>query len=490
MEPVWRCKVCGYLERGAKAPALCPVCGVGPEEFERAEGAPAAERASARSWRCIDCGYIHLGDRPPAECPVCGSKADRFEEVPAPVAAAEGRGEVLILGAGIAGLAAAEAVRQAAPERPVTLVSKENELPYYRLNLTRLLAGEVTEEALRIHPRAWYDERRIGLLLGSEAVALDVERSGVALRGGSRAAYSRLILTVGARPFIPPFPGTDRENVISVRTLSDARRLLGLLRPGVRGVCIGGGALGLETAAALARRGAEVTLIEEAPWLMPRQLNRRAAEALERHIRGLGIRLHTGARTQEVVGDTRAHGVRLIDGCTIPADLVVVSAGIRTNSRLAQEAGLRVNQGVVVDNRLQSSRPDVFAAGDVAEHNGTIYGVWAPSQYQGRIAGLNAAGGQAEFGGLPRAHTLKVLGIDLTSIGLIEPMDPTYVLLEEEGEGRYARVLLHQGRIAGAVLLGYPGLAGRVKQAVESRRDVTAGRGRPSSLNALLDALA
>jgi nitrite reductase (NADH) large subunit len=253
--------------------------------------------------------------------------------------------------------------------------------------------------------------------------------------------------------------------------VNDARQILAACRAGARCVCIGGGLLGLETAGALARQGADVMLLEGFDWLLPRQLNERAGEILSQYVLGTGIKLRTKAITKEIVGDGRVRGICLEDGSTISADLVVIATGIRPNSQLARRVGLEVNQGVVVDNLLRTSHPDVYAAGDVAEYHGQVYGVWGPSQYQGSIAGMNVAGGCVEFGGVPRSNTLKVLGLDLFSIGQFNPQDASFRTFDEEADGRYCRFVFRDNRLVGAVLLGNTKLAATVKQAVESGRD-------------------
>jgi len=488
----WRCLVCGNIHRGPEPPEWCPVCGAGPEDFEpHAEEAKPAAPAT-RQWRCLNCNYVHAGPEPPAECPVCGAPADRFEPVAieSHEAATAGRGtHVVVLGAGIAGISAVESLRQAAPEAEITLVSKEVDLPYYRLNLTRLLAGEIDETALPIHPASWYEENRVRLVLGDEARSLQLDDLAVDLRSGKTLSFERIILTVGAHPFVPPFPGAQREGVSSLRTIADARRILASPLDGMRCVCIGGGLLGLEAAGALARRGADVTLLEGHEWLMPRQLNRRAGEILGSHIGGIGIHLRTQARTDSIVGDERVAGVQLTDGATVPADLVLIATGVRPNSHLARRTGLDVNKGVVVDNHLSGSHPCVLAAGDVAEHRGALYGSWAAAQYQGSIAGLNAAGVGTEFGGLPRSNTLKVLGLDLLSIGQFEPEDGSYDVLEQEKDGTYFRFVFHDGRMAGAILLGDTSLSSPLKKAIEGGEDFSGLLRKSPSAAAVMDRL-
>jgi NAD(P)H-nitrite reductase large subunit/rubredoxin len=471
----WRCTVCGYIHRGEEPPKSCPICGAVCELFEPFEEAPKAEaKLAALQWRCLNCGYIHTGDAPPEFCPVCGVPAESFEPVEPspeelPLAARSMR--IAVLGAGIAGIAAVESLRKTSPDAEITLISKEKELPYYRLNLTRYLAGEIGEADLPIHPESWYDEQNIRLLRGEEAKTLNLDKLQVALRSGDAIPFERLVLTVGAHPFIPPFPGAYRQGVFPLRTIADAHNVLDLAQQGANCIVIGGGLLGIETAGALAQRGAKVTLLEGHEWLMPRQLNATAGELLRQRVLGAGIDLRTQARTEEILGDERVRSVKLEDGAELPADLVIIATGIRTNSYLARLAGLEVNRGIVVDNNLMSSHPSVLAAGDVAEHRGLVYGIWGASQFQGSIAGMNALGAGVEFGGIPRSNTLKVLGLDLFSIGTIQPEDGSYRVVEAEGDGRYDRFLFRDSHLVGAILLGDAILAPALKHAIETRID-------------------
>lgn len=472
---VWVCSVCGYVHRGLRPPESCPVCGATADLFEPQKmESVAASSPAVTQWRCLNCEYIHSGSVPPEVCPVCGAGADSFEACATGSGAAASGGvrrRVIIVGAGIAGVSAAEAVRQSSAESEILLLSKEDERPYYRLNLTRYLAGEIAADQLDLKPADWYDRNRIELRQGTELTGIDLAGRAVQLRDGAREGFDRLILTAGSHPFVPPFPGVNLGNVTVLRTRTDADRILSAVGEGVRCVCVGGGLLGLETAGALARRGAVVTLLEGGGWLLPRQINERAARILEASVGGLGIRLLRHAKTRELFGDAQVRGVLLESGAVLPADLVVIATGVRPNSYLARQAGLHVNQGILVDDFLRSTHPDVFAAGDVAEHRGMCYGAWGPAQFQGAIAGLNAADGKAEFGGIPRSNLLKVLGIDLFSIGRVFPEDASYDFMDAESGGHYCGFVFRDSRMVGAILLGETRLSAAVKSCIEKGRD-------------------
>jgi len=407
---------------------------------------------------------------------VCGADASEFEplsESPVPDFPQGGAGKIVILGAGIAGLSAVEAARAAAPDAEIVLVSREAELPYYRLNLTRYLAGEIDERALPIHPVEWYDRERIHRVQGREVAGLLPDRQVLALEEGSEIGFDRLILACGAHPFVPPMPGANHAGVYALRTLEDARALRQAARQGVRCVCIGGGILGLETAAALARCGVRVTLLENHPWLLPRQLDPQGAEVLEHHVRRLGIDIRPSAKVAELVGEGSLRAVVLEDGPPLPADFAVIAAGVRPNTRLARRAGLEVNQGIVVDSCLATSHPRIYAAGDVAEHRGALYGTWEPARFQGAIAGQNAAGARVEFGGIPRANTLKVLGVNLFSVGEIEAKDGSYQVIALETDGHYRRFLFRDSHLVGVILIGDTRLASAGLRAVKECFDAS-----------------
>lgn len=377
--------------------------------------------ADPLQWVCTVCGYVHEGPEPPDVCPVCGAGADAFDpaEEPAADASSPAAGEsvrVVIVGASAAGLAAAESARNQNAHAEVILLSAENRLPYYRLNLTRWIAGEIDEGALTVHPESWYREQHIDLRLNTRAASVHADAHTLELTGGESLPYDRLVLAAGAAPFVPPIPGADKSTVMTLRTVDDGRRLIAEAQAGKQFVCIGGGILGLETAGGLAHHGAQITIIERADWLMNRQLEQAAGERLADILRERGMTVKTSANTAAITGREATQAVTLEDGDEYPADYVVITAGIRSRLDLAQTAGLQTERGVKTDAYLRTSHPDIFAAGDICEMNGELYGLWGPAHEQGRIAGINAAGGNTACDPLSRETVVKVLGIDLKNL--------------------------------------------------------------------------
>jgi nitrite reductase (NADH) large subunit len=469
MTKTWKCDVCGYIHRGDALPESCPVCGATPDLFSVFEAVAPATSATSRRWRCTVCDHVHVGGSPPAACTVCAAERSLFEPLPevAPLVAVQADvGRILIVGAGIAGLTAAEQARVVSPDVAITVIGKESGLPYYRLNLTRYLAGEVNEESLAIQPSTWFAEHRIELLEG-EVAAIDRVRQEVRLRDGTVMPYDRLVLANGAHPFVPPLPGVTRQGVLPLRTRVDALAIVKQATPGARCVCLGGGLLGLEAAGALQRRGASATVLEGFGWLLPRQLAEPAAARLQRHIEGLGVAVRCGVRVEEILGDERVRGVRLAGGEVIAADLLVLATGVRPNSYLARQSDLEVKGGVVVDDRLFTSDAAILAAGDVAEHRGVLYGIWPTAYAQGIVAGANAVGGALEFRGIAPSNRLKVLDVDLYSVGQFHPTDGSFQVIEEQTERTYLRLVCRDGKLIGAILYGDTQLAGLLKDAIE-----------------------
>ena len=425
------------------------------------------EQLPGRKWVCNVCGFSAEGETPPNSCPQCGTDRDHFEEVYPPGT------RYLIIGAGIAGVSAADSIHQADSTANVVLLSDETELPYFRMNLTRYLAGELDDSKLDLHSRAWYLENHIELHLNSKVVDIDPRERRVSTADGLSFDYDVLVMTTGASPFVPPFPGANLAGVQTLRTLRDANAVLSVCSRPVNVVCIGGGLLGLEVAGAISKRGAQVSVVESLPWLLPRQLDQAASRLLQQKIEAMGITVYTGAKTRALVGYEHVEAVELEDGSSLPADLVIISAGVSANLELARKAGLSINRGILVDDTMRTSDPNIYAAGDDTEHQGRMYGLWVPAKSQGAIAGFSAAGKPAKFASDPPSARLKVLGIDLFSIGEITPAEVDVVLVEENN-GNYASFLFRGGILRGSILLGDASLAAAVKNAVEAQKDFSA----------------
>ena len=380
----------------------------------------------------------------------------------------------IIIGGGIAGVSAAEAVHALQADADITLISEEHDLPYFRMSLTRYLAGEVEREKLTLHNQQWYLQNHITILLNTHVEAVEAAAKQIVLANGQKLSYDKLILASGAHPNVPPFPGRELKGVQTLRTLDDADLIMDVARKQARVICIGGGLLGLEVAGAVARQGADVTVLEGLDWLLPRQLDAQASAILKEKIESLGIKVIVPAMTKAMHGDGKVQSVELGDGQVLPADLVLISTGVSANLELAKSAGLEFNRGVLVNEHMVTSNPDILAAGDLTEFQGRSYGLWIPAKNQGTIAGQNAAGKETSFRGDPPSTRLKVLGVDVFSIGQFSPSMEGDKLIAECKDGCYKSFLFREGKMIGSILLGDASVANKVKAAIEGKRDFSA----------------
>ncbi|MCS7179504.1 MAG: FAD-dependent oxidoreductase [Anaerolineae bacterium] len=383
----------------------------------------------------------------------------------------------VIIGNGVAGVTAAQSIARARPGVDLHIYAAEP-YPYYRRpQLTEYIAGVIAEADLFYRPPEWYAQQGIRVHLSAPVAELDPRAYRLRLANGMGVPYDRLLLATGGLAWKPPIQGANRKGVFTLRTLDDARAIRQFAQSVRRGVVIGGGLLGLETARALRTLGLDVTVLEIAPHLIPRQLDREGAAVLEALLRQMGIRTVTGGVAEAILGDSTVRAVRLQDGQEFPADLVICSTGMQAEATLARQASLAVNQGVVVDEFLRTSAPDVYAAGDVAEAGGMVYGIVPAAIEQARVAAANmVAPGSATYSGTLPATTLKVVGAELTSLGecVAEGEDLLQLRRADPKNGRYRKLALRNGRIVGAILLNEREHTSPVRQLMERGTDVSA----------------
>lgn len=394
--------------------------------------------------------------------------------------------KLVIIGNGVAGITAARTTSALAPGAQTEIYTDEP-YPYYpRPRLIDFLAGRLGLEEIYAYPAQWYDQRGILVHQGTKVAEVDVPLKRILLQDGGEASYDRLLLAMGSSPFVPPVDGMDKQGVFTLRSIEDAlaikRYAEGCLAEGLReAVVIGGGLLGLESANALTDLGLVVTVLEHGPWLLHRQVDQEGGTLLQEHVKSLGIRIIADAELKAITGNHRVSGVLLKDGASLPGSLVLCSAGVRPNTDLAKSAGLSLNRGILVDDQMRTSADDVYAVGDVAEYEGRLYCIIPAALEQARVAAANMVDpGSATYHGTVPSTTLKVVGLDLTSIGPIAPEEEGYEELRkvDRGKGVYQKLVLHDGRIVGAILLGARKRVPLIRKLIEQRTDVSAHRHR------------
>jgi nitrite reductase (NADH) large subunit len=357
------------------------------------------------------------------------------------------------------GMAAArlvdELVKNALGRYAVAVIGDEPRLAYNRVLLSSVLAGETASHDIELKPAAWWRDRGVTLKYGYVATEIDIGRRELKIAGDESIEFSRLVLATGSTPLRLNMPGAELVGVHTFRDTRDVDLLLALAARKRPVVVIGGGLLGLEAAYGLAKAGAPVTLLHLMDRLMERQLDAPAAALLKSLVERKGIEVILNASTTRIHGTTRVEGVELADGRRIEADAVIFAAGIRPNVGLAKEAGIAVGRGVVVDDHLQTSVPEIFALGECAEHRGICYGLVEPAYEQARVLAQHLAGKAAAYQGSVVATNLKVSGVSVFSAGdFIGAEGSEAILLSDVGRGTYKKLVIADGRLTGAVLIG------------------------------------
>jgi nitrite reductase (NADH) large subunit len=373
-------------------------------------------------------------------------------------APASSRPRLVVVGNGMAGARLVEDVLALAPgQLDIVVFGDEPYGNYNRILLSNVLNGSQDPKEIFLNPLAWYAENGVTLHAGQRVTRIDREAKTV-YADGVEERYDYLVFATGSKPFVPPVPGTTLRGVFVFRTLDDCRNIADYAKNCKTAVVIGGGLLGLEAAKGLMTHAVEVTVVEMAPWLMSVQLDEAGGNVLGRTIERMGIKAKTGASTKELLGHTHVTGVKFADGSEIPADMVVISAGIRPNTDLAKECGLTCDRAIVVDDQLRTSDPAVFGVGECVQHKGMVYGLVAPLWEQTKVLAkvLTGAEPDAAYSGSKLATKLKVMGVELASMGRIADLQPTdeVVQFAEPARQVYWKAIVRDGKLNAACLLG------------------------------------
>ena len=381
-------------------------------------------------------------------------------------------GFYLILGNGAAGYQAAKAIRDRDRTASVVMISDEPYRSYNRPMLTKSIMAELDEDQIAIQDEKWYEEQNIVQVLGKKVASVDTGEKEVSLEDGTRLKYTKLIYALGAECFIPPIPGSEKEAVVAIRRLEDTKKVAELL-PSVKNVVvIGGGVLGLEAAWEMKKAKCSVTVLEIAPVLMGRQLDEPAGGLLKEIGQDCGIMIRTNVQPAEILGNERVSAVRLKDGEEIPADMVIISSGVRSNIGLAQQMGLETDRGVVVNSGMETSMADVYACGDCAQYQNVNYAIWPEAVDQGKVAGANAAGDKTEYVQVPAALTFHGMNTALYAVG-DTGKNPNLVYktveLKDMGRKQYKKYYFLNNRLCGVILIGDVSEMGDLGAAVEKR---------------------
>lgn len=384
--------------------------------------------------------------------------------------------QVVIVGNGVAGITAAAAARERSADAKISVYTDESHPYYPRPRLYNILSGEAQPADIYGFPSQWYTERKIAIDLGKKVSGVETDKKELLLGDGRRTGYDRLLLANGAHSFVPPVKGVEKTGVFTLRSLRDALAIREFAKKTKKAIVVGGGLLGLEFAASLRKLGQQVDVIELLPRLLPMQLDQDGAALLEEIVESLGVNVTVGVKTEEITGQQTVSGIALSGGKQVSGDLVLFSAGVRSNTDLASQAGIKINRGVLVDDHLRTSATDVYAAGDVAEFKGRVYGIIPAALDQAKIASLNMfeEEGHVYPGTIP-SNTLKIVGIDLASVGLVNPEGSGFEEIRKlkKEEHVYKKIVVQQGIIVGAIVLGETRSVAPLKRLMDQKIDIS-----------------
>ncbi len=384
--------------------------------------------------------------------------------------------KLVVVGNGMAGIACVEQILRHSPKFDITIFGNETYVNYNRIMLSAVLAGEKSIDDIILNGLDWYEQNHIDLRLGVRITDVDAAAKTITGDDGSVTHFDKLLLATGSQPLIPSIDDVKKDGVFVFRNLDDTRSLLERARPGLKAVVIGGGLLGLEAARGLQVRGCEVTVVHLMDWLMERQLDSAGGGYLAAEMNRMGITVLLGLSTSAILGNGKVEGVQFKGGGTLPAELVVIAAGIRPNVDLGHKAGLEVKRGIVVNDYMETSNPDIFAVGECVQHNGICYGLIAPLLEQGKVLAATITGNKGlKYQGTVPAAKLKIMGVDVFSAGEInDKIDGSEVIRYEDPTlGVYKKLTLKDGRLAGAILMGDTADSHRYMDWLRSATDIT-----------------
>jgi nitrite reductase (NADH) large subunit len=368
--------------------------------------------------------------------------------------------DFLIIGNGCAGVNAAKRIREIDSAGSIKIISSESRLMYYRPKLVHYLSGEFEFDSMVMFKKDWYESRKITNILDEAVTSLDTDKHIAYTDKGLSIEYKRLLLATGADSFYPPFSGMDLSRTFALRDADDAEKIIKACCAGSSPIVVGGGLLGLEIAASLSKKGLKVSVVELCDRLLPRQIDAEGSHFLSRKLQNMNISFYLGKCVEKIVypgiekSDFKVY-LQLQENTVLTGGPLIISAGIRPRISLADKSGIKCNKGIIIDSRMQTNVKDVYAAGDCAEFEKKIYGIWPACLEQARIAGANLAGENSVYNGTVVSTALKIAGIELVSLGEIEDDQTKGVTSQRyEREDSYEKLVYKDGKLIGAVLFG------------------------------------
>lgn len=377
----------------------------------------------------------------------------------------------IIIGNGIAGLSAAEEIRKNDDLGKIILISGEEYLTYNRVKLSHFISREdYALKDLLVHDTNWYKDRKIEVLLNTKVISIDTKLKKVITDNKGAFKYDKLLIANGSSPFIPPISGVDKKGVFTLRTVDNLKEVQEYMKNINTVSVVGGGLLGLEAAWSLNKLGKKVNIIEFAPYLLPRQLDEEIGRYLQQQLEKEGLNFYFNAAAEEFQGDKSLKGIKFKDGRIVESDLALISTGVRSNITIAEGTDIKVERGIIVDEHMSTNIEDVYAAGDIAQFDGMVLGLWSAATDQGKVAGANMLGNRQEYKMPKPATTLLIGDIKMFSVGNVNDGEKE---IKIQNENYFHKLFLDNGKLIGGVLTGDIKKMIALKKAVNENRNLS-----------------
>ena len=381
--------------------------------------------------------------------------------------------KIIIIGNGIAAISAIKAIRETDLESEIHLFGEEIFYPYSRIRLSKGLLSTLQEDKILLQKKEWYDDNKVNLYLGTKVLSIDVDKKIVKLFDDSLISYTKILIATGSSNMKPEITGIDKQGVYTLRTLQNAWDIADGFKNSQKILIIGGGIQGLETAWILSQMNKEVTIAHNCGRLMTKQLDSKASKILENNVYANNVKILFDCGVSEILGNNKADGFKTSDGKSHTCDTIIYSIGTSPNMEILKNTPLKLNRGVVVDEKMKTNVEGIFAAGDVAEYNGHIFGLWNIAIGQGKVAGYNITGRDTVYEHIAPVTTLNAFDISLFSMGIVEESMATDIILHENiDENIYNKVLIKDGKIIGAIVAGSIKSSPVLKSAIEKETNL------------------
>lgn len=381
---------------------------------------------------------------------------------------------IVIVGTGIASVTAIKAIREIDLDSEIYLIGQEKFYPYNRIRLSKGIFDDLEENNILLQKKEWYEQNRVKIFINAKVMNINTDSLELILGDGSKVKYDKLLIATGASNNIPPIDGIGKEGAYTLRSLDDALNIKDSLSASAQVIVIGGGIQGLEMAFILHQNGKKVTIVEFQSRLMPRQLDHKASEILKNIVQSYGIEILNNTNVKKITGDAKVAGILIDDEVELKCNMVVYSTGIKPNKELTANSKVQAERGIVVNNKMQTNIENIYAAGDIAQFDNQIIGLWNIAIAQGKVAGYNIAGKETLYEKITPVTTLNAFGISLFSMGCIDESESTNVLTDEDINLKvYKKIFIKDNNVIGAIVIGDMKRSPLLKSAIEKRIPLT-----------------